>query len=68
MASRTQGRLRKTFQYPDSDDDDTPEALDEEEQAHLITTLRASATATNTLYTRLFTAFPLLLTLAYLPP
>ena len=30
MASRTQARLRKTFQYPDSDDDDTPEALDEE--------------------------------------
>ncbi|OBT83793.1 hypothetical protein VE02_07469 [Pseudogymnoascus sp. 03VT05] len=68
MASRTQARLRKTFQYPDSDDDDTPEALDEEEQAHLITTLRLRNTATNTLYTRLFTTFPLLLTLAYLPP
>ncbi|OBT75891.1 hypothetical protein VF21_04443 [Pseudogymnoascus sp. 05NY08] len=68
MASRTQARLRKTFQYPDSDDDDTPEALDEEEQAHLITTLRARNTATNILYTRLFTTFPLLLTLAYLPP
>ncbi|KFY76070.1 hypothetical protein V499_04119, partial [Pseudogymnoascus sp. VKM F-103] len=38
------------------------------EQSHLIHTLRASATATNTLYTRLFTTFPLLLTLAYLPP
>ncbi|OBT69807.1 hypothetical protein VE03_00702 [Pseudogymnoascus sp. 23342-1-I1] len=68
MASRTQARLRKTFQYPDSDDDDTPAALDEEEQDHLISQLRASATATNTLYTRIFTTFPLLLTLAYLPP
>ncbi|OBT46563.1 hypothetical protein VE00_01815 [Pseudogymnoascus sp. WSF 3629] len=68
MASRTQARLRKTFQYPESDDDDTPEALDEEEQQRLIHTLRASASATNTLYTRLFTTFPLLLTLAYLTP
>ncbi|ELR08666.1 hypothetical protein VC83_03853 [Pseudogymnoascus destructans] len=68
MASHTKAHLRKTFQYPDPDDDDTPEALDEEEQQHLITTLRASASATNTLYTRLFTTFPLLLTLAYLPP
>ncbi|KAL5345881.1 hypothetical protein ACLOAV_008907 [Pseudogymnoascus australis] len=36
MASRTQARLRKTFQYPDSDDDDTPEALDEEALTSLI--------------------------------
>ncbi|KFX91496.1 hypothetical protein O988_07723, partial [Pseudogymnoascus sp. VKM F-3808] len=37
-------------------------------QTRLITTLRARNLATNTLYTRLFTTFPLLLTLAYLPP
>lgn len=38
------------------------------EQANLIHTLRTQSSATNTLYTRIFTAFPLLLTLAYLPP
>lgn len=39
MASRAQARFRKTFQYPDSDDDDTPEALDEEGSSHFLITL-----------------------------
>jgi len=70
MSSRAQARFRKTFRYPDEDgdSDSMPEALDEEEQTSLISTLREQNLRINTIYTRLFTAFPLLLTLAYLPP
>ncbi|MCJ1308424.1 hypothetical protein MMC25_002077 [Agyrium rufum] len=62
-------RLRKTFHYPadESDDDDLPHELDEEEQENLIEKLRKEEADKNTLYLRIFLAIPLVAALAFLP-
>ncbi|CAK4033337.1 Hypothetical predicted protein [Lecanosticta acicola] len=59
--STTSSRLRKTFRYPDSDDDD--EDLDEEHQERLIEELRAEDRRRNEFYRKAFTAIPFLATL-----
>ncbi|KAF3034007.1 hypothetical protein E8E11_002812 [Didymella keratinophila] len=53
-------RIRKTFHYPDSsDDEDTVEAgLDAQDQAALLTTLQTRDTTSTRLYTRLLLIFP----------
>jgi hypothetical protein len=53
-------RLRHTFTAPDSDTDSQPSDLDETEQDALISNLTTSNDTANTLYTRVFTALPLL--------
>ncbi|PQE25382.1 Histone acetyltransferase protein [Rutstroemia sp. NJR-2017a BBW] len=65
---QTTSRLRKTFRYPtDNDSDDSlPEALDEEEQDSLIRTLHTQNTITNTHYTYILLALPLICVLPYL--
>ncbi|KAF1811112.1 hypothetical protein P152DRAFT_450688 [Eremomyces bilateralis CBS 781.70] len=61
-------RLRKAFRYPEGDDTDPPEGMDEVEQETLIDKLAAEDTARSILYTRLFLILPLLpLPLYYLP-
>ncbi|MCJ1431915.1 hypothetical protein MMC27_001271 [Xylographa pallens] len=62
-------KLRKTFKYPmdNSDSDDTPEALDEEEQEKLIAKMRAENQERNDEYLRLFLALPLVTPMTFLP-
>ncbi|OAL36952.1 hypothetical protein AYO20_03721 [Fonsecaea nubica] len=60
-------RLRKTFKYPSEDDADmSHEEMDEEEQEHLLQNLQASETSTNAIYTVMFTALPLVVTLPFM--
>ncbi|KAF6227732.1 hypothetical protein HO173_012062 [Letharia columbiana] len=62
-------RLRETFQYPadNSDDDDTPKNLDEEEQEKLIAKLRVEDDERNEEYKRIFLAVPSVSAMAYIP-
>lgn len=62
-------RLRKTFQYPadNSDDDDIPKNLDEEEQEKLIAKLRAEDDERNEEYKRIFLAVSSVSAMAYVP-
>ncbi|OAG43767.1 hypothetical protein AYO21_01994 [Fonsecaea monophora] len=60
-------RLRKTFKYPSEDDADmSHEEMDEEEQENLLQNLQASETSTNAIYTVMFTALPLVVTLPFM--
>ncbi|KAI9751159.1 MAG: 54S ribosomal protein L9, mitochondrial [Chaenotheca gracillima] len=63
-------RLRSTFKYPsdsvEEEDDDTPTHMDEQEQETFIQDLRTRNASQNTLYTNMFLALPLILTLPYL--
>ncbi|KAL1838338.1 hypothetical protein VTJ49DRAFT_2799 [Mycothermus thermophilus] len=65
-------RLRRTFHYPSSDDDDdastpsTPEFLDEQEQESLISTLTAQNHARNASHARLLFLLPALSTIPFL--
>lgn len=58
-------RLRRTIHYP-SDSDDPPD-LDEEHQEELLTNLKTQDDATNNLYRHVFLAFPVVVSLVYLP-
>ncbi|KAF9693720.1 hypothetical protein EKO04_008144 [Ascochyta lentis] len=62
-------RLRKTFHYPDSsDDEDTVEAgLDAQDQAHLLNSLQSHDTTSTRTYTLLLLAFPATIALFTLP-
>ncbi|KAL5402071.1 hypothetical protein PMIN03_010967 [Paraphaeosphaeria minitans] len=62
-------RLRRTFHYPsESDDEDAVEAgMDEQDQAHLLTTLSTHDTHTTSTYTHLLLVLPLLPILLYIP-
>ncbi|MCJ1238731.1 hypothetical protein MMC14_006722 [Varicellaria rhodocarpa] len=62
-------KLRKTFRYPsvDSDEDETPQALDEEEQEKLIQKLRVETEERNEEYMRMFLAIPVCSIVAYVP-
>ncbi|KZM25057.1 uncharacterized protein EKO05_0007569 [Ascochyta rabiei] len=62
-------RLRKTFHYPDSsDDEDTVEAgMDAQDQAHLLSSLRSHDTTSTRMYTLLLLAFPATIALFTLP-
>lgn len=62
-------RLRKTFQYPtdNSDEDDTPRDLDEEEQEKLIKKLREEDDERNEEYKRIFLAIPTISATSYIP-
>ncbi|KAJ9642565.1 hypothetical protein H2199_004946 [Coniosporium tulheliwenetii] len=61
-------RLRKTFHYPaDSDTDEPPEGIDEEEQEQLISTLATQDAEKTALYTKAFLTLPLLAALVFLP-
>ncbi|MCJ1315164.1 hypothetical protein MMC15_000480 [Xylographa vitiligo] len=62
-------KLRKTFRsrMDNSDSDDTPEALDEEEQEKLIAKMRAENQERNDEYLRLFLALPLVTPMTFLP-
>ncbi|MCJ1401739.1 hypothetical protein MMC11_004956 [Xylographa trunciseda] len=62
-------KLRKSFKYPveTSDVDDSPEALDEEEQEKLIAKMRAENQERNDEYLRLFLALPLVTPMTFLP-
>jgi hypothetical protein len=55
-------RLRTTFKYPTDDSSSTSshDALDEQSQDELLTSLRAADTSSNNLYTIIFTTLPLL--------
>ncbi|TDZ65992.1 hypothetical protein CTRI78_v003365 [Colletotrichum trifolii] len=61
-------RLRRTFHYPTDDDsaDSQPEALDEEEQEHLIHQLAEENAARNAQFRTFLLALPLLTTVPYL--
>ncbi|CAO2658647.1 Nn.00g063700.m01.CDS01 [Neocucurbitaria sp. VM-36] len=62
-------RLRKTFKYPsESDDEDAVEAgMDEQDKAHLISTLASHDTSATHTYTLLLLILPLAPVLLYLP-
>ncbi|KAJ8112969.1 hypothetical protein OPT61_g4791 [Boeremia exigua] len=62
-------RLRKTFHYPDSsDDEDTVEAgMDAQDQETLLTTLQTHDTTSTHLYTLLLLIFPASIALLTLP-
>ncbi|KAI9170954.1 hypothetical protein HJFPF1_00433 [Paramyrothecium foliicola] len=65
-------RLRRTFQYPADDDDDAdstgsqPEALDEEEQEHLIERYAAENASRNDQFRLVLLVIPLLAAVPYL--
>ncbi|KAL7926494.1 hypothetical protein ACQKWADRAFT_280484 [Trichoderma austrokoningii] len=61
-------RLRKTFQYPNDSDSDAPEAIDEQEQDTLITTLSSQNASQNASLARTLLALPLLSLIAYIRP
>ncbi|KAH7133318.1 hypothetical protein B0J13DRAFT_610405 [Dactylonectria estremocensis] len=65
----TTARLRRTFQYPIDEDltDSQPEALDEEEQEHLIETLAAENAARDAQFRSLLVAIPIVATIPYIP-
>ncbi|KAF2998162.1 hypothetical protein E8E13_002886 [Curvularia kusanoi] len=62
-------RLRKTFHYPDSsDDEDTVEAgMDAQDRETLITTLQTHDTTSTRLYTQLLLALPACIAILTLP-
>ncbi|KAL2355734.1 hypothetical protein BJ546DRAFT_643415 [Cryomyces antarcticus] len=61
-------RLRNAFKYPtDSDSDDPPEGIDEEEQEKLIRNFRQRDEASRKFYTNVFLALPLVLVVSLLP-
>ncbi|KAL2051593.1 hypothetical protein ABVK25_008007 [Lepraria finkii] len=62
-------RLRKTFNYlaENSDDDDTPRDLDEEEQEKLIKKLREQDDERNEEFKRIFLAIPTVSATSYIP-
>ncbi|KAH6639626.1 hypothetical protein C7974DRAFT_135583 [Boeremia exigua] len=62
-------RIRKTFQYPDSsEDEDTVEAgMDAQDQETLLTTLQTHDTSSTRLYTLLLLVFPSSIALLTLP-
>ncbi|QUC17060.1 uncharacterized protein UV8b_01301 [Ustilaginoidea virens] len=62
-------RLRRTFRYPDDDDDlhRQPEAMDEQEQEALIDRLSAQNALQNTHFSRILLLVAILATLPYLP-
>ncbi|KAF2809547.1 uncharacterized protein BDZ99DRAFT_571345 [Mytilinidion resinicola] len=61
-------RLRHAFRYPtESDSDEPPEGIDEQEQETLITHLSTTDATQTLLYTRLLLSLPLTPTLLYLP-
>ncbi|KAF2490928.1 hypothetical protein BU16DRAFT_530514 [Lophium mytilinum] len=61
-------RLRHAFRYPtESDSDEPPEGIDEQEQETLITNLTTTDATNTLLYTRLLLSLPLTPTLLYLP-
>ncbi|KAM0261960.1 hypothetical protein ACHAQJ_001964 [Trichoderma viride] len=66
MSSST--RLRRTFQYPNDSDSDSPEAMDEQEQDNLIQTLATQNASQNETVARILLALPLLSTIAYIRP
>ncbi|KAL7950910.1 hypothetical protein V8C42DRAFT_307915 [Trichoderma barbatum] len=71
MASLTEmptARLRRTFQYPNDSDSDSPEAMDEQEQDTLIQTLATQNASQNQSLTNILIALPLLSTIAYIRP
>ncbi|KAH8687819.1 hypothetical protein BGZ60DRAFT_476232 [Tricladium varicosporioides] len=61
-------RLRKTFRYPEdnSDNDSGPEAMDEEEQENLISSLRTQNEAYNKAYSTILLSLALFSTTPYL--
>ncbi|KIW67172.1 hypothetical protein PV04_06443 [Phialophora macrospora] len=60
-------RLRKAFKYPSDDEgDESQDAMDEEEQEHLLQNLQASETSANVIYTTAFTCLPLVIILPLL--
>ncbi|KAK0107291.1 hypothetical protein ONS95_003989 [Cadophora gregata] len=61
-------RFRKTFKYPTDTDseDDGPEAMDEDEQDHLIQTMQQDNATRNAQYSLLLLAISLLSTLPYI--
>ncbi|KAM0511136.1 hypothetical protein ACHAPE_010156 [Trichoderma viride] len=61
-------RLRRTFQYPNDSDSDSPEAMDEQEQDTLIQTLASQNASQNELVARTLLALPLLSLIAYIRP
>ncbi|KAF2279659.1 uncharacterized protein EI97DRAFT_499063 [Westerdykella ornata] len=61
-------RLRRTFHYPDSEDDEAvEEGMDERDQEDLIAKLSSRDTTSTTLYTHLLLILPLAPLLFYLP-
>ncbi|KJZ77098.1 hypothetical protein HIM_03419 [Hirsutella minnesotensis 3608] len=61
-------RLRRTFQYPnDSDSDSLPDAMDEQEQDHVIARLAADNAARDARFRNFLVALPLVAALPYLP-
>ncbi|CAF9910209.1 MAG: hypothetical protein ALECFALPRED_006419 [Alectoria fallacina] len=62
-------RLRRTFRYPadNSEDDDIPTDLDEEEQEKLIAKLRAEDDERNGEYKHVFLAVPCVSAMTYIP-
>ncbi|EHK46470.1 uncharacterized protein TrAtP1_005586 [Trichoderma atroviride] len=61
-------RLRRTFQYPNDSDSDSPEAMDEQEQDSLIQTLASQNASQNETLARTLLALPLLSLIAYIRP
>ncbi|PTB40033.1 hypothetical protein M441DRAFT_58873 [Trichoderma asperellum CBS 433.97] len=61
-------RLRRTFQYPNDSDSDSPEAMDEQEQDNLIQTLASQNASQNETLARTLLALPLLSIVAYIRP
>ena len=61
-------RLRKTFKYPSDNEnsDDSHDEMDEEEQEHLITSLKAKEASENEQYTLVFSILPLIVTLPFI--
>jgi hypothetical protein len=60
-------RLRRTFKYPtDSDNDSSPEVIDEQEQDQLISSLQESDSSSTLIYKRVFLIVPLLSILLYI--
>ncbi|CAH0059345.1 unnamed protein product [Clonostachys solani] len=70
-ARGTAARLRRTFQYPDDNQNDSegsePEAMDEEEQEALITRLAAENASRNATFTRVLFYTSLAAAVCYLP-
>ncbi|KAK4692384.1 hypothetical protein P7C71_g4811, partial [Lecanoromycetidae sp. Uapishka_2] len=62
-------RLRKTFHYPadNSDEDDAPREMDEEEQEKLIKNLEKEDDERNEQWKRIFLAIPAIATASYIP-
>ena len=65
MSSRASARLRKTFQYPDDEDDITRDDLDEEEQEKLIDTIQKEDASQNAQIILVFSILPLTVVLPF---